>query len=319
MDERSVFGCIMYRAYLLIVLLVSLTICGIGCSKSPVRQEVIRAIAADSSGCLYVLRLNRRTVQKFDASGRSIAVIGLSSTGHGRFGVPEALAVGLSGEIYVLDSENCDVWVFDSSGVYVTQWKVKKGYSLSGIAVDARGQVSIVDGRADVVWKYDACGRFVDKWGAEGIANGQFVKPLGIASAPKGDVYVVETKASFFSVDRHVSSGEAVARIQRFSENGVLVGIYGMHGIGKLQVPIAIAVDHNGYCYILDNSEVKKFDRLGRFVLSWGGRGQGIGQFWNAVSVAVDGRGHVYVADSSDGRIQEFDTSGKFIAQRYVK
>ena len=91
----------------------------------------------------------------------------------------------------------------------------------------------------------------------------------------------------------------------------------------------SLAVDGKGNSYIVDNSaenpRVLKYDKQGRFLLEWGGRGSGEGQFefWpqnpedgpNAGFVAVDSRGYVYVSDAYNFRVQKFDSHGDFIMQ----
>jgi DNA-binding beta-propeller fold protein YncE len=64
----------------------------------------------------------------------------------------------------------------------------------------------------------------------------------------------------------------------------------------------------------LTNSRVVKLDRDGRYVSSWGTRGEGDGQFNAVHGLAVDRKGRVYVADRLNKRIQVFDASGKHVA-----
>lgn len=51
----------------------------------------------------------------------------------------------------------------------------------------------------------------------------------------------------------------------------------------------------------------------GREVLSFGGEGTGSGLFQDSRHIAVDGQGNIYVGEYSDGRIQVFDPTGKFL------
>ncbi|HXD32543.1 MAG TPA: hypothetical protein VN643_15585 [Pyrinomonadaceae bacterium] len=50
-------------------------------------------------------------------------------------------------------------------------------------------------------------------------------------------------------------------------------------------------------------------------VLRFGTEGIGPGMFTDARSIAVDGAGHIYVGEYSGGRIQVFDSAGKFLTQ----
>ena len=49
--------------------------------------------------------------------------------------------------------------------------------------------------------------------------------------------------------------------------------------------------------------------------LSFGSEGIGPGNFTDARSIAVDAEGHVYVGEYSGGRVQVFDSTGKFLTQ----
>lgn len=64
-----------------------------------------------------------------------------------------------------------------------------------------------------------------------------------------------------------------------------------------------------------DNARVVKFDRNGKFLLTWGKKGTGPGEFDLPHCIAVDARRRLYVADRSNHRIQVFDENGKFLDQ----
>src|SRR3990172_6181441 len=53
----------------------------------------------------------------------------------------------------------------------------------------------------------------------------------------------------------------------------------------------------------------------GTVVLSFGGEGTGAGLFTDPRTVTVDGEGRIYAADFEGGRVQVFDSAGKFVTQ----
>jgi ribosomal protein L7/L12 len=55
-----------------------------------------------------------------------------------------------------------------------------------------------------------------------------------------------------------------------------------------------------------------------RVALEFGSEGIGAGQFKDTRSVAVDGQGHIYTAEYIGGRVQVFDSRGKFVTQWMV-
>ena len=82
--------------------------------------------------------------------------------------------------------------------------------------------------------------------------------------------------------------------------------------------PTDIAWLPDGTFFISDgygNTRVAKFDKNGKFLLTWGTRGTGNGQFNTPHSVAVGRDRRVYVADRANSRIQVFDENGKYLDQ----
>src|SRR3954468_16787972 len=97
-------------------------------------------------------------------------------------------------------------------------------------------------------------------------------------------------------------------------------GSPGAGGAGDQFVrPSDVAFDADGNVFVADghgaNSRIAKFDRNGRFLLSWGSRGTDTGQFNTPHSIATDAQGNVYVADQGNKRIQIFDGKGAFKSQ----
>jgi len=59
----------------------------------------------------------------------------------------------------------------------------------------------------------------------------------------------------------------------------------------------------------------KPADSFAKVLLKFGEEGIGPGMFKDARSIAVDGAGRIYVGEYTGGRIQVFDTEGKFVTQ----
>ena len=91
--------------------------------------------------------------------------------------------------------------------------------------------------------------------------------------------------------------------------------------------PFGIALDGQGNLYAVDqdHNQIYKFDKNAQFVTRWGSKGTQDGQFEFNPPAGVDGpgtgfltidkAGNLYVSDAYNGRIQKFDSNGKFLAK----
>ena len=162
--------------------------------------------------------------------------------------------------------------------------------------------------------------------GLSGFNRGQFNLPRGIATAPDGSFYVVDT---------------ANMRIQKFNAQGafqqIISGDTGeAEGQFKPRAPDApgdgpsgIAIDKQGNLYVADtwNHRIQKFDSSGKFVTSWGGfialsdAGTNAddpannSKFYGPRGVAIGPDGNVYVTDTGNKRVSIFNPSGTFVRQ----
>lgn len=146
--------------------------------------------------------------------------------------------------------------------------------------------------------KYELAG----SWDAAGAPSGKLLRPIGIAVAPNGDVYITDARN----------------RVVHLNAKGEFLGEWGRdgNGPGEFSNPIGVAVSPDGFVYVsdYDQDRVQKFTPEGRFILEFGSSGKGPGQLNAPAGVATDRSGNVYVADFYNDRIEEFRGDGSFIA-----
>jgi DNA-binding beta-propeller fold protein YncE len=106
-------------------------------------------------------------------------------------------------------------------------------------------------------------------------------------------------------------------RVQKFTRDGVHLGIFGEHGDGdgQLNMPWGVAVDSEGDIFVVDwrNDRVQKFGSDGKFIMKFGRSGNGEGELNRPAGVAVDEHGDVYVADRGNHRVVQFDPTGRYV------
>jgi uncharacterized protein (TIGR03663 family) len=149
-------------------------------------------------------------------------------------------------------------------------------------------------------------------FGRAGSQPGEFLNPHGLALAPDGSLYIVDT-------DNH--------RIQHFSPDGELITTWGSYGDvelgtgeeGKFKTPFGIGVAPDGTVYVADtwNHRIQYFTAEGEFLGMFGSFGQGSDpmQFYGPRDVAIDAQNRVFVVDTGNKRVVIFDRQGNYINQ----
>jgi YD repeat-containing protein len=165
---------------------------------------------------------------------------------------------------------------------------------------------------------------YLSQFGSEGVEEGEFKNPAGVAVDSSGDLWVADdlnhrvdefSSASKFieAIGWGVSNGKAEFEICKASCKTGLRG----SGTGEFSEPIAIAINQSsGNAYIIDrgNDCVAELNSKGEYVRTFGKKGSEHGELANPSGIAIDASGNVWVADSGNNRVQEFSAEGVFKA-----
>jgi len=111
--------------------------------------------------------------------------------GPGEFFMPGGVAFDDAGCIYVADTYNHRVQVFEADGTFIRVWgsygtDIGEFMYPEDIAVDVTGAVYVVNTENHRVRKFTADGAFITSWGSYGNGTGGFVAPYAIAVSRTG-------------------------------------------------------------------------------------------------------------------------------------
>jgi uncharacterized protein (TIGR03663 family) len=193
----------------------------------------------------------------------------------GQFNGPRGIATAPDGSVYVVDSANARIEVFDADGTFVTSWDAQSG------VVDLT------------------------------ISN-QGLGPTGISVGSDGLIYIADTWGHRVIVLD--SSGGLVREFGTFADNQDATDASPNPGAFFGPRDVA-ATDTEVYVVDTGNERVEVFGPDGSFKRAFGGKGSGPGQLREPVGVAVGPDGLVYVADSGNARISVFTQDGTPVAQ----
>ena len=183
----------------------------------------------------------------------------------------------------------------------------------AAVAFDARGHLYVLARGGTSFFEFDPAGTYVRSFGEP------MVRAHGLRIDREGNLWATDVGAH---------------TVMKFSPKGDLLLTLGVRGQAgawneasgerKLNQPNDIAIAANGDVFVVQghtpglargDARVLKFDRTGRFVKSWGGKGSGPGQFDVAHGIAIDAKGLLWVVDRENQRIQVFDPEGTFVRE----
>ena len=148
---------------------------------------------------LYVVDTLANEICVFDpASGRMVRRFGSHGTNPGQFNYPTHIFLDQTGKIYVTDSLNFRVQMFDMKGKYlfhIGKLGDASGHMAvpKGVGVDRFGHIYIVDSYLSTVQIFDQKGRYLLGIGGPGKESGQFQVPTGLTVDSENKIYVCDS------------------------------------------------------------------------------------------------------------------------------
>jgi DNA-binding beta-propeller fold protein YncE len=179
---------------------------------------------------LYVVDTQQDQVLVYDAdSYKLLRRIGTGGKDHfltspGDFAAPQCVAVDKDGNVYVTDTLNNRVEIFDADGKFISQFGKAgdgPGYFArpKGIAVDSDGHIWVADAMEDRLQVFNREGQLLTYIGqGHGELPGQFRALVGVAIDKNNQVFTTEQEPGRLQVFRYVTDAQAAEEKQKLEE-----------------------------------------------------------------------------------------------------
>ncbi|HEY4364090.1 MAG TPA: peptidyl-alpha-hydroxyglycine alpha-amidating lyase family protein [Bryobacteraceae bacterium] len=184
----------------------------------------------------------------------------------------------------------------------------------AAVAFDSHGHLYVLSRGADAITEFDENGKFLRAFG-----QGLFVRSHGLRIDKDGNLWTTDVSAH--TVMKLSPKGDVLLTLGTKGKAGAWDEAAGTRLFNE---PNDIALAANGDVFITQghtpgagkgDPRVLKFDKDGKFIKSFGGKGTEPGKFDVAHGLAIDAKGLLWVTDRENQRIQIFDQDGKYIRE----
>ena len=183
----------------------------------------------------------------------------------------------------------------------------------ASVAFDANGHLFVLTRGDKTFFEFNPDGSFIRSFGDK-----LFTRSHGLRIDRDGNLWATDVGGHI--VVKMTRDGQPLLTIGTKGEAGEWNEATGSH---KLNQPNDVVLAGNGDVFVAQghtpgaegDARVLKFDKNGKFINSWGGKGSGPGRVQVAHGIAIDAKGLVWVADRENQRIQLFDQDGKFVRE----
>jgi sugar lactone lactonase YvrE len=219
------------------------------------------------------------------------------------FSRPGDVAVDGEENVYIADTDNHRIQVFDKDGVRIRMFGSKgNGDGQFNVphrlVIDDDLNLYILDKENSRVQVLSSTGAFIRKFGGEGSGDGEFNEPSDIALDNAGNIYIADAGNN---------------RVQVFNNDGTFNRKFGVQGDaeGNFQWPLALTLDANENVFVIDayrapnninTYRTQVFTKAGSFIRTFT-----VPLF--AWAIEVDINGDIYVADGYYGKIITYENA----------
>jgi len=164
----------------------------------------------ETRGLLYVVDSRKHVISVYSLTqNKLIRTIGSRGEEEGKFNFPTNIAVDPTGNIYVVDTGNFRVQVFDAEGNFKRAFG-KLGDAPGtlarpkGIGLDSEGHIYIADAAFQNFQIFDQEGNILLFVGESGFGPGKFNLPAGLTIDKNDRIYVVDQVPGSFQIFQYL-------------------------------------------------------------------------------------------------------------------
>ena len=187
---------------------------------------------------------------------------------------------------------------------------------VSGIALNSKGHIFVFNRGSKPLIEFDGNGKFIRTLG-----DGIFKSTHGLRIDSKDNIWITDTGLNV--VLKLSPEGRVLMVLGRSNKAGEFLtqsysSTFLNYDAPLFNQPTDVAFDSVSDVFVTDgygNSRIVKFDKNGKFIKTWGRKGNAPGEFNLPHSIAFDSKDLMYIADRENDRIQIFDAEGKFIKE----
>jgi DNA-binding beta-propeller fold protein YncE len=268
-------------------------------SSPDVKFQEPKDVAVDSNNNFYVSDFGLAKISKFDPSGKLLFSIGEKGSHSGNdegpleFDQPSGLWVSRDGMVYVADTFNHRIQVFDTDGNFLKTW-AHSFFGPRDVVGDNNGKIYVVDTGNHKIAVFDINGNFIKEFGGHGTSNGKFDEPVGCVFDSQGILYVSDSDNN---------------RIEKFDPNKAngkeflsSFKVATWHGKSQ-EVPYLACYNDNIFASNASMRAVLRYDLNGKLLAIYKSQDG----FSAPQGVAVDSLGRVYVTEVGSSHVVRFE------------
>jgi sugar lactone lactonase YvrE len=239
----------------------------------------------------------------------------IPGNGEGQFTTPRNIAISPDGTVFVADSGNHRIQVFDTDGSFVTSWgefgdlpgQLNEPW---GIAADDEF-VYVADTWNYRIQKFTHNGELVGSFGQNGSPIDDSDPALGLFYGPRDIALIDNGHLAITDTGNH--------RIQIMDKDGNFLSTAGSLGSqpGQFNEPVGLTTGPNGNVYLVDtwNGRVQELSPDIFPISEWTVNGWYSQSIDNKPYIAVDSENRIYVTDPEGFRVLIFDSAGNYLGR----